>query len=157
AAVPHRLLFRPAGTNEMGVDDASLDLGGLLGVVGVVPGGACQFRLADGRGITGLERPAQLHGVCGALEQELQFWEQVRPVVLNLFPRESRFEYNDGGYLTLSFIPTLGTMILGLVAGVWMRESQKTPAKRLLLAGVAGVAAGLALHYLRVCPVVKRI
>src|SRR5262249_59505831 len=56
---------------------------------------------------------------------------------LNLFPRESRFEYNDGGYLTLSFIPTLGTMILGLIAGVWMRESQKTPVKRLLLAGGA--------------------
>jgi heparan-alpha-glucosaminide N-acetyltransferase len=76
---------------------------------------------------------------------------------LNLFPRESRFEYNDGGYLTLSFIPTLGTMILGLIAGVWMRESQRTPAKRLLLAGATGIAAGLALHYLHICPVVKRI
>jgi len=76
---------------------------------------------------------------------------------LNLFPRESRFEYNDGGYLTLSFIPTLGTMILGLIAGVWMRESQKTPVKRLLLTGAAGIAAGLALHYLHICPVVKRI
>jgi heparan-alpha-glucosaminide N-acetyltransferase len=76
---------------------------------------------------------------------------------LNLFPRESRFEYNDGGYLTLSFIPTLGTMILGLIAGVWMRESQKTPAKRLLLAGTAGVLAGLALHYLHICPIVKRV
>ena len=56
---------------------------------------------------------------------------------LNLFPRESRFEYNSGGYLTLSFIPTLGTMILGLFAGLWMRESQrKFPIKRFLLAGV---------------------
>ena len=76
---------------------------------------------------------------------------------LNLFPRESRFEYNDGGYLTLSFIPTLGTMMLGLIAGAWMRESQKTPVKRLLLAGAAGIATGLALHYLHICPVVKRI
>jgi hypothetical protein len=32
---------------------------------------------------------------------------------LNLFPRESPFAFNSGGYLTLSFIPTLGTMLLG--------------------------------------------
>jgi predicted acyltransferase len=77
---------------------------------------------------------------------------------LNLFPRESRFEYNDGGYLTLSFIPTLGTMILGLIAGVWVRESQpKFPLKRFLMAGVIGIALGLALHYSHICPVVKRI
>jgi len=36
---------------------------------------------------------------------------------LNLFPRTSPFLFNDGGYLTLSFIPTLGTMLLGVVAG----------------------------------------
>ena len=31
--------------------------------------------------------------------------------------------YNEGGYLTLSFIPTLGTMLLGLIAGRWFHES----------------------------------
>ncbi len=36
---------------------------------------------------------------------------------LNLFPRQSSFLFNGGGYTTLSFIPTLGTMILGLLAG----------------------------------------
>lgn len=36
---------------------------------------------------------------------------------LNLFPRKSVFLNNEGGYATLSFIPTLGTMILGLFAG----------------------------------------
>ena len=77
---------------------------------------------------------------------------------LNLFPRESRFEYNEGGYLTLSFIPTLGTMIVGLIAGAWMRKSQpEFPIKRFLLAGFAGIALGLALHYSHICPVVKRI
>src|SRR5206468_9632319 len=34
---------------------------------------------------------------------------------LNLFPREHLFTNNSGGYATLSFIPTLGTMILGLL------------------------------------------
>jgi heparan-alpha-glucosaminide N-acetyltransferase len=77
---------------------------------------------------------------------------------LNLFPREHPFIYNEGGYLTLSFIPTLGTMILGLIAGRWLREaSPKIPMKRLLVAGISGIVLGLALHYSHICPVVKRI
>jgi predicted acyltransferase len=41
---------------------------------------------------------------------------------LNLFPRAHTFVFNEGGYLTLSFIPTLGTMILGLFAGQCRRR-----------------------------------
>jgi heparan-alpha-glucosaminide N-acetyltransferase len=77
---------------------------------------------------------------------------------LNLFPREKPFVFNGGGYLTLSFIPTLGTMILGLVAGAWLREAApKIPFKKLLFAGSFGVLAGLLLHFTGICPVVKRI
>jgi predicted acyltransferase len=77
---------------------------------------------------------------------------------LNLFPRKEPFVFNDGGYLTLSFIPTLGTMILGLIAGRWLRESApEIPMKRLLIAGAAGIAAGALLHVTHICPVVKRI
>jgi heparan-alpha-glucosaminide N-acetyltransferase len=77
---------------------------------------------------------------------------------LNLFPRERPFVFNSGGYLTLSFIPTLGTMILGLVAGSWLREGAgKIPFKKLLLAGAVGVLAGLLLHFSGICPSVKRI
>ena len=77
---------------------------------------------------------------------------------LNLFPRIKPFVANEGGYLTLSFIPTLGTMILGLVAGRWLRASApRIPMKRLLLAGVIGIAAGSLLHITGICPVVKRI
>ena len=77
---------------------------------------------------------------------------------LNLFPREHPFVYNEGGYLTLSFIPTLGTMILGLIAGLWLRASSpKIPMKKLLFAGALGILLGLALHYSHICPVVKRI
>jgi predicted acyltransferase len=77
---------------------------------------------------------------------------------LNLFPREHPFVDNDGGYLTLSFIPTLGTMILGLIAGRWLRETApRIPMKRLLLAGVVGLAAGLLLHFTHICPIVKRV
>jgi len=36
---------------------------------------------------------------------------------INQFPRKKPFTHNAGGYCTLSFIPTLATMILGLIAG----------------------------------------
>jgi heparan-alpha-glucosaminide N-acetyltransferase len=77
---------------------------------------------------------------------------------LNLFPRPSRFLFNDGGYLTLSFIPTLGTMLLGLRAGEWFRSAApKIPVKRFLIAGTLLIAAGLLLHFTGICPIVKRI
>ena len=77
---------------------------------------------------------------------------------LNLFPRPAAFIANRGGYLTVSFIPTLGTMILGLAAGRWLRESApRLPLRKLLIAGAIGIAAGLLLHATGVCPIVKRI
>lgn len=77
---------------------------------------------------------------------------------LNLFPRESPFIANRGGYLTLSFIPTLGTMLLGLIAGRALRaESPRIPLRWLLVTGAALVAAGVLLHLLGINPVVKRI
>jgi heparan-alpha-glucosaminide N-acetyltransferase len=77
---------------------------------------------------------------------------------LNRLPRPSRFLYNGGGYLTLSFIPTLGTMLLGLRAGEWFRSAApKIPVKRFLIAGMLLIAAGLLLHFAGICPIVKRI
>jgi predicted acyltransferase len=77
---------------------------------------------------------------------------------LNLFPRPSRFLYNGGGYLTLSFIPTLGTMLLGLAAGRWYQQSApRIPLRRFLIAAAVLFAAGLLLHFTGVCPIVKRI
>ena len=78
---------------------------------------------------------------------------------LNLFPREKPFQYNGGGYATLSFIPTLGTMILGLIAGGWLKAdlSHRQKLLRFGAAAAAGFALGLALHYSGVCPIVKRI
>jgi predicted acyltransferase len=77
---------------------------------------------------------------------------------LNLFPRTRPFVYNAGGYLTLSFIPTLGTMLLGLIAGQWFREAApRIPLRRFLVAGALLCAAGLLLHFTGICPIVKRI
>jgi heparan-alpha-glucosaminide N-acetyltransferase len=78
---------------------------------------------------------------------------------LNLFPRRSPFFSNGGGYATLSFIPTLGTMILGLLAGGILRRTWPGWAKLLWLcaAGATGLLAGWGLGELGLCPVVKRI
>jgi len=77
---------------------------------------------------------------------------------LNLFPRTSPFRYNDGGYLTLSFIPTLGTMLLGVMGGRWFIESApKIPLRRFLVAAGGLIAFALLLHFTGICPIVKRI
>jgi heparan-alpha-glucosaminide N-acetyltransferase len=78
---------------------------------------------------------------------------------LNLFPREAPFRFNSGGWSTLSFIPTLATMMLGMWAGQWLMTPRTTieKLKGLLVAGVALALAGLLLQWLHVCPIVKRI
>lgn len=78
---------------------------------------------------------------------------------LNLFPREVPFRFNSGGWSTLSFLPTLATMVLGLWAGAWIK-SARAPGHKLkgmLAAAAALVFAGLLLQWLHLCPIVKRI
>ena len=78
---------------------------------------------------------------------------------LNLFPRQAPFAFNVGGYQTLNFVPSLATMIFGMIAGRLLRSetalSEKL--KRLVLAGVAGMVVGALLHFAGLCPIVKRI
>ena len=78
---------------------------------------------------------------------------------LNLFPREEPFVYNEGGWSTLSFIPTLATMILGLITGEWLKSSKSKSEKLrgLVIAGVGLVLAGLIFQWAGICPIVKRI
>lgn len=78
---------------------------------------------------------------------------------MNLFPREEPFVGNSGGYVVLSAIPTLGTMILGLLAGEVLK-SRRTPIRKaawLLLPGVLMVLIAWGLGVWGVCPIVKRI
>ncbi|MCP9768535.1 DUF5009 domain-containing protein [Lacihabitans sp. LS3-19] len=78
---------------------------------------------------------------------------------LNLFPREKPFLFNGGGYATLSFIPTLGTMILGLFAGNILKSAKtnQEKLKTFLMYGIALVAIGFILNITGICPNVKRI
>lgn len=79
---------------------------------------------------------------------------------LNQFPRPERFEFNRGGYATLSFIPTLATMLLGLIVGRWLADTGWNAQKKLLscfaAAGVLLLAAW-GISSLGLCPIVKRI
>ena len=78
--------------------------------------------------------------------------------LLNQFPRSERFEFNNGGYTTLNFVPSMFTMLLGVMAGQLLRGPRRPMVKflLLLLGGLLCVAAGAAAGA-TVCPVVKRI
>ena len=78
---------------------------------------------------------------------------------LNLFPREAPFRFNEGGWSTLSFIPTLATMMLGMWSGMWLKTSRTVREKLngLIVAGVALTLGGLVLQWLHISPIVKRI
>jgi predicted acyltransferase len=78
---------------------------------------------------------------------------------LNLFPRENVFLFNEGGYATLSFIPTLGTMILGLFAGNILNSSliQKKKVKQFIVIGGALILLGIVIHISGINPIVKKI
>lgn len=78
---------------------------------------------------------------------------------MNLFPREKPFEFSGGGYCTLSFIPTLGTMLLGLIAGKMLQSEGANGRKQSMLWGAAAVCIVLALAVdaMGLCPIVKKI
>jgi predicted acyltransferase len=79
--------------------------------------------------------------------------------LLNLFPREQPFVFNEGGWSTLSFIPTLGTMIMGLLAGEWLKGkgSKEQKLRGLVISGTALILLGLLCQWLGICPIVKRV
>ena len=99
-----------------------------------------------------------LHGFAAHWNKNSNLGQAFDVWFLNRLPRPEPFLFNDGGYLTLSFIPTLGTMILGLTAGRWFIDAApKIPLRRFLIAGAALMGAGLLFHLLGICPIVKRI
>jgi len=99
-----------------------------------------------------------LHGFAAHWNKNANLGQAFDTWFLNLFPRTEPFRFNEGGYLTLSFIPTLGTMLLGLIAGRWLiADSPSIPFRKLLLAAASLIAGGVLLHVLGINPIVKRI
>jgi predicted acyltransferase len=69
---------------------------------------------------------------------------------LNLFPRDRQFEFDPGGYTTLNFIPSIATMIFGIMAGELLQKPITPVAKlgRLFLAGLLCMLAGVLIDHL---------
>jgi predicted acyltransferase len=70
-----------------------------------------------------------------------------------------QFRYNPGGYQTINFLPSLATMLFGLMCGQLLRSSRSPAAKLRILfaAGLMGLLIGQVLNATAVCPLVKRI
>lgn len=91
--------------------------------------------------------------------------------LLNLLPEKAlftgkdskqqrkQFVYNGGGYQTLNFIPSLATMLFGLMCGELLRSKRTGDLKLriLIVAGVLGIVVGWLLDATGICPLVKRI
>ena len=102
---------------------------------------------------------AHLHGFAAHWDKGVNFGNAVDRWFLNLFPRENPFVFNSGGYVTLNFVPSLATMIFGLLAGQCLRSSKTLREKFTWLvgAGIVGIAIGSTLNATGICPSVKRI
>jgi heparan-alpha-glucosaminide N-acetyltransferase len=74
-------------------------------------------------------------------------------------PSRSTFTANPGGYQTLNFLPSLVTMLFGLMVGELLRSKREESAKLriILAAGVIGLVLGWLLGVSGISPMVKRI
>ena len=118
----------------------------------------------------------QFSGMAAAWNKHTNAAAAVDRDLLNRFPRSNepwqgkRFWINSGGYQTLNFIPSIATMIFGLMAGTFLRRpnSSKKRVAKLLMWGTACFIVTLAADTTiwpisisgcdwTLCPVVKRI
>ena len=119
--------------------------------------------------VAGLNDPAErLTGLAAHWNKHTNFAAWFDRWFLNLFPRSEPFDFNKGGYATLNFVPSLVTMLFGLMAGEWLR-STRSPGRKLgglVLTSAALFAAAMALDHTiwplgdsqwTLCPAVKRI
>jgi predicted acyltransferase len=105
---------------------------------------------------------AQKHltGIGDAWHKNANIGHAIDVWLLNLvLPLSRPFVFNNGGYQTINFIPSLATMLMGLMCGELLRSDRKAGIKLLTLvvAGLAGLAIGWALEWAGICPIVKRI
>jgi predicted acyltransferase len=110
-------------------------------------------------GISSKWASEHLAGINPAWHKNANVGHAIDGWLLNLLPQTEQFRYNRGGYQTINFIPSLATMLFGLMCGELLRSSASARRKLaiLLLAGIAGLALGQLLDVTGVCPIVKRI
>ncbi len=100
-----------------------------------------------------------LTGFAAHWEKNVNFAASFDQWFLNLFPRETPYVFGSGGYQTLNFVPSLATMLFGLLAGGLLRSQRPLSQKlwRLVAFGVGGVLVGSLIAWTGLCPIVKRI
>lgn len=103
--------------------------------------------------------PEHYQGIASHFNKNSNLASAVDRWWMNLFPREKPFEFSGGGYCMLSFIPTLGTMLLGLIAGRLLQLDTTVGRKQMWLwiAASICIAISLLVDALGICPIVKRI
>jgi heparan-alpha-glucosaminide N-acetyltransferase len=74
------------------------------------------------------------------------------------FANSEPFKFNGGGYTTLNFVPSIGTMLLGLMCGqlLMSRRNKWANLAILLAAGAICLVDGVLMDWF-MCPIVKRI
>ena len=101
-----------------------------------------------------------LHGFAAHWEKNSNAAAAFDRWFLNLFPRPDGkpFVYEPGGYTTLNFVPSMATMIFGIIAGEFLRTQRPSArtVRTLFLGGVIGIVVGSLLDR-GFCPIVKRI
>jgi predicted acyltransferase len=110
-------------------------------------------------GVTKEWAQANLTGIGRAWHKNANVGHALDLWLLNLLPLDKPFVYNSGGYQTLNFLPSLATMLFGLMCGELLR-SARPPSRKLLIlvaVGVAGLALGQFLNLTGICPLIKRL
>jgi predicted acyltransferase len=106
------------------------------------------------------EKWAQEHltGLSPAWHKNANVGQAIDLRLLNAIPRKDPFVFNSGGYQTINFIPSLATMLFGLMCGELLRSKRDARQKFriLIVAGLAGLGAGVMWSWLGV-PIVKRV
>jgi predicted acyltransferase len=113
----------------------------------------------DGKAVGMPDGWPHLAGLANHWEKNANFADAFDRWFLNLFPRPAPYDFSEGGYQTLNFIPSLVTMIFGMQAGRLLRGELAPGAKvaRLATFGLAGIVIGGSIAAAGLCPLVKRI
>jgi predicted acyltransferase len=109
-------------------------------------------------GVTAAWAQEHLAGVGPAWHKNANIGHAIDTRILNWLPRREPFAFNSGGYASLNFLPSLATMLFGLMCGELLR-SGRSPRRKLLTliaAGIGGLALGIVISWVGI-PLVKRI
>jgi len=100
-----------------------------------------------------------LTGVDPAWHKNANVGHAIEVQVLNQFPRDTPFIASTGGYALINFIPSLVTMLFGMMIGEWLRSQRSGQQKAIVMAvcGFGALLVGELLEWTGICPVIKRI